>query len=263
MRKQLLIATPVPFLMMAWGACSSTPTTPDGGGPDTSVQDVAQQDKKTIPDVGQPETGPTCPTPLTSIDTSQIQWVPPITPSNACTAAQAGQYWADCYSSTATSAACNGFNNSANAACLACLATNSSAAMYGATIDYTGVTYANIAGCIAIEMDNTTSTGCGAKYQAAFQCELLACLSVCPVTDQASFMQFQTCTQSAATGVCASYVEAECNLVDGGLDGAAAANTNCSANDFQGYYDAMSTVFCGDYTPEAGAEAGADAGDAD
>jgi len=125
--------------------------------------------------------------------------------------------------------------------------------MFGALIDYTGVTYANVAGCIAIETGNTSSTGCGAAYQAAFQCEYLACITQCPVTDQTSFMQFQECTSSAAMSTCQSYVNAECNFAaDGGQEAAAAVNANCSAADFQGYYDAMSTVFCGDYTPDGG-----------
>lgn len=175
-----------------------------------------------------------------------------------CSADQAQQYYADCLSSTATSTLCNGFTGaSGNASCLTCLDSNSqSASMFGALVTYGGVDYANVAGCIALQLDDTSSTGCGAKLQAQTSCEELACSTQCPVTDDTSFMNYQTCAAAADMGACQTIIAAECHLVDGGIDGGPQAAAACEPGNiaFQGYYDAMSVIFCGDYAGDAGTD---------
>jgi hypothetical protein len=127
------------------------------------------------------------------------------------------------------------------------------ATSYGALVTYGGIDYANIAGCVSLETGDVSSMSCGAKLQAVTSCEQLACAAICPVTDQASFTLYTQCATAADNGICHAYVEAECDLADSGIDGAANAAAVCeSAADFQGYYDAMSTVFCGDYAGDAG-----------
>lgn len=256
MRKWLVVCVPLPFFSMMWAACSSNPAGPDGGGPEGGM-DVVTKDKS-VPDIGMQEVAPMCPTPASSIDTSMIKWVPPNAPNpTACTADQATTFFTDCWSSSGSSALCNGFTGaSANTACVACMQTASTAAAYGAIVVYTGIGYDNQAGCVAIEMGDLSATGCGAKLQAQTQCENLACLTNCPVTDQASLMLFQQCSQAADMGVCSQYVAAECNLADSGADGAAQAEAVCeTATDFQSLFNAIAPVFCGDYTPtDAGAD---------
>jgi hypothetical protein len=264
MRKWLVVCVPLPFFSMMWAACSSSPTGSDGGA-DVTVTDSATMDKKVIPDVGMMEAAATCPTPASSIDTSMIQWVPPVTPNpTACTATQASTYFDDCWGTSSSSTLCNAFTgSSANTACAACLSTASTASAYGVIVVYTGIGYDNQAGCVAVEMGDLSSTGCGAKIQAVTQCENLACLTNCPVTDQASLTLFQQCAAAADMGVCSQYATAAnagaCNLADSGADGAAQAGAICeSATDFQGLYNAISPVFCGDYTPADAGDAGAD-----
>src|ERR1700690_773331 len=118
---------------------------------------------------------------------------------------------------------------------------------YGALIAVGGVDYADIAGCIAIETNDLTSTGCGAKNQATSDCEQLACETNCPaVTDQTTFQEYTACTTAADGAVCKSYLDAECNFADAGTDsGEAAYNICVNHASFQDYYNAMATVFCG------------------
>jgi hypothetical protein len=260
MRKWLVVFSPLPFFSMMWVACSSNPVTMDGGVDAPPGMDVVTKDKS-VPDIGTQEVAPMCPTPASSIDTSMIQWVPPNAPNpTACTADQAMTFFTDCWSSSGSSTLCNAFTGAtANTACVACMQTASTASKYGAIVVYTGIGYDNQAGCVSIEMGDLSSTSCGAKIQALTQCENLACLTNCPVTDQASLMLFQQCSQAADMGVCSAYAMAAnagaCNLADSGADGAAAAFTTCeSATDFASLFNAISPVFCGDYIPDGGAD---------
>ncbi len=267
MRKWLALGVPVPFFAMMWMACNG-----DSGGTSDAAGDVttkdAGADKKILPDVAQPDVGPGC-VPATTIDTTQVTWVPPITPNpNACSDAQVQGYYNACFSSTSSSTTCNAFqSNAANATCLGCLvSTAGSSTSYGGLILYGKVYWANQGGCISILTGDTSATSCGAKQEAVLVCDELACSNNCPVTDSTSLQAYQACTGTANSGVCKPYVDAVCDLADSGADGAAAAQTDClDPTSFQAYVTSMAAVFCGDYTGDAGTptDASADAPDGD
>ena len=258
MRKWLAFGITVPFVAMMWAGCNGGDDTTDAGD---AAQDV-KIDKKPLPETSVPDTGPTCPTPYATIDTSQVTWVPPITPNpTACSDVQISTYFDACLGTNSSSQACNAFvQSSTNATCLGCLVTNSNASAYGALISVGGVDYANISGCIAIVTGDTSATGCGAKSEAVTQCESLACGDLCPVTDNASFALYQQCTQSADSAVCKSYVDAECDLSDAGAVYAECVNHS----GFQDYYTALAPIFCGGYATDGGvSDAGTDAATTD
>jgi len=255
MRKWLALTIQIPFIALVWAGCNGGDENTDAGGTDGAPVDVTHE--KIPLDVQQGEPAPEC-APSTSIDTSQITWVPPLTPDpNACSATQIQAYFDDCLGTNATSTACQGFTNlSANATCYACLLTPQTKTAYGALIAIGGVDYANISGCIAILTNDTSSTGCGAKEEAVTECDTLACQPNCPdVTDQTSFQQYEQCTQGAEAAVCKPYVDAECDLSDAG----AVYATCINHSSFQDYYNAIAPVFCGGYADDGGTDGGTDA----
>jgi len=264
MRKGLAIGFTVPFAVVMFAACNSG----DNNGSDASTDATNPTDvvteKKPLPESSTSDVNTGTCSPSTTIDTSQVTWVAPITPNaNACSATQVQALYDGCFGTNASSTACNGFiNTSANTTCYACMvSTYGKSTSYGALVQIGGVDYANIAGCIAVLTGDTSSTGCGAKDQAVTDCETLACEDNCPeVTDNTSFEEYTNCTQAADQGVCASYISAECDLQDAGLDGAASAYATCvNQSSFENYYFAMATVFCGNYAVDAGTDAGTDA----
>jgi hypothetical protein len=262
MRKSLAAVISIPFVAFVFVACSGD----DSGNPDGSTDATAKDvvvDKKPLPEAAPTDGGGGC-EPSATIDTSQITWVPPLTPNpTACSAAQVTGYYNACLGTTATSTTCQNFTNTAgNATCEACLITPDTASAYGALIAIGGVDYANISGCVAILTGDTTNAGCGAKLQAVTDCETAACQANCPtVTDQTSFTEYTNCTEAADSAVCESYINMECNLQDAGVDGAASAYTTCENHtSFEDYYNSMATVFCGNYAvTDAGTDASTDA----
>jgi hypothetical protein len=262
MRKLLAGAISISFVGLFFAACSGDNANSDASADGTV--DAIIDNKKPLPETSTNDVATGTCSPSATIDTSQITWVPPITPEpSGCSSVQVSDYYNDCLGTSATSTTCQGFtNNAANATCNTCLiSTYDKDTKYGALIQIGGVDYANIAGCIAILTGDVSSTGCGAKNQAVTDCETLACSSSCPaVTDQTSFTEYTDCTTAADSAVCASYVTAECDLQDAGTDGSAAAYATCENQaSFEDYYNTMAVVFCGGY---AVSDAGTDAGDA-
>jgi len=253
MRKWLVLAVQLPFVALMWAGCNGDDTSGDAGD---AAQDV-KTDKKLAPETGPVDSGIQCPTPLSSIDTSQITWVPPITPNpTACSDAQIAAYFDGCLGPNQSTSACQAFTTSAaNATCLGCLITNQSASKYGALIAVGGVDYANTSGCIAILTGDSSNTGCGAKAESVLQCESLACGDQCPVKDNASFQQYTQCTGAADKSVCQTYVSAQCDLSDAGSVYATCLNHS----DFASFYAAIAPVFCGGYPADAGTDGGTDA----
>ena len=105
----------------------------------------------------------------------------------------------------------------ANPACAQCMETSSTDPTYGPVVvdAVDGLATPNVAGCVALTTKDTSSTGCGAKVQAASQCELAACVPNCqvPPTDQTSFVAFSGCLDQAAQGPCAKYeLAATCDM---------------------------------------------------
>ena len=262
MRKWLALGVQVPFVaMLTVAACSSDDSSnPDAG--DSSVLDVKADKKVPIESGPTPDTGSGQCVPDTTIDTSQIKWVPPVTPNpNACSATQVQQLYDGCLGSSASSTACNAFlNNAANATCSKCMISKyGTDTSYGALIQIGGVDYANVSGCIAIVTGDNSSTGCGAKAEAVIECENAACTNACPaVTDQATFTEWTNCTTAADNAVCKTYLDAECNIADAGA-------SVCQQSGFQAYYFAYAPIFCGAYatdggTTDGGSDASTDSG---
>jgi len=254
MRKLLALGFVVPFAVGAWVGCNG------GGDDNTDGGDAALDVKaeKAPLDVVQPEAAPGC-VPGT-VNPSDLSWTPPATPdASACSDQQIQDYYTNCLPGTGNS--CTTWEGvTANANCAKCLITSESASAWGPLISVpNNVVYANAGGCIALEQGDTSSSGCGAKAWEASQCEDLACSDNC---SGSTFQEYQACTQSAATGTCASEIAAECNLADAGN----VAPCNLGATTFQDLYVSIATVFCGGFPADAGTtdagDAGTDASDA-
>lgn len=152
--------------------------------------------------------------------------------STACTAANA-QLAVDCaFDPNADPTTCNAFAAStANDACRQCVYSAPTDSTYGPiVIDSNNIGSLNYAGCVAALSGNTTSTGCGAKVQAATQCEVAACSSCAdPSASQQALDNYNTCRTDAAAGVCTTYDTAQsCADTLTATGGSAAACVNGS-----------------------------------
>jgi hypothetical protein len=257
MRKLLALAIQVPLILSVYGACGGGGDTGDAGDGATDVR----AEKPSL-DTGVIDSGPTCaPAP---VNPSSVVWTPPhAADPTGCSDKQIADYYTACYSSTSSNSTCSAWTGvQANKACQTCmLSVEGSSTEFGALISTGhGVVYANIAGCIALEQNDTSGTGCGAKYWSANQCEDLSCADNCPIVsgDQTTFQAYVQCTQQAAQSECKTYETAQCDLSDAGaLLTACAMNGNSK---FQDYFLAIGAVFCGGYPADAGAgDAGSDA----
>jgi hypothetical protein len=134
----------------------------------------------------------------------------------------------------------------ANDNCFKCIYTASSSAKLGPVVINGSLGSLNIAGCIAAAEGNTTSSGCGAKVQAADQCGGEACDANCPVPegDDAALDARNACVEQAATTVCQTFTtDAECAeplLASGGSAAVCASGTN-----FLDRAIAIAKFFCG------------------
>ncbi len=261
MRKSLAAFVSVSFVAALFAACSGDDNKTDGGGDATA--DVVTE-KKPLPETGPSDTGGQC-SPSATVDTSQIKWVPPVTPNpTACSDVQAKTYFDSCFGTNGSATACNAFTtNAANATCYTCLASEAGGpeTSYGVLVAYGNIYYPNTAGCIALVTGDSSSSSCGAKLQATIDCDNLACAPNCPAVTSATINEYNACTQAAESGACKTLAEADCNLADGGVDGGAAAIATCEATptDFQATYYAYVPLFCGGYATDGGTDGGSDA----
>lgn len=135
------------------------------------------------------------------------QWTPPRRPEpTACTAQQIDLEYATCESPNASPERCAQFRNDpANRACEACIFSNEGDAEFGPIV-LTGKTWkTNTPGCIALTDGDMTSSGCGAKVQAASACYDAACAGCEP------FDAFLKCRQRAVNTACRqSYLDSVC-----------------------------------------------------
>ena len=224
----------------------------DGAAKDSDIddadepeEDAGKSDAKS--DSGKKDSGPALPVcaPESTAGFSPAWKAPKPIHSTACTAANA-QLVVDCnFDTTVSQTTCDNFlNNPANSACIQCVLTDKSATTYGPVIMDGSIGSLNVAGCIAALSGNTTSTGCGAKFQAVGQCRDYACAS-CPdpSASQQAFDDFQQCGTDADASECATYLnDAACAdaLVDtGGSAQACAAGTTFLDN-----ARAIAKIFC-------------------
>lgn len=215
----------------------STSTKRDAGKKDAAVVEEEDEDAGVVvpKDAGKKDTGSKdAAVPLTcspgSISGFSPTWIPPkALHSSACTVANA-TLAVDCtFDPNADPTACQAFNNnSANAACISCVFTDSTESSYGAIVMEGQIGGLNLAGCLAALSGNTTSTGCGAKFQAAQQCQVAACTG-CPDPNGGAqaLADYQQCEDDSLTSVCTSYETAsKCSdpLTQPGASAAACAD---------------------------------------
>lgn len=175
-------------------------------------------------------------------------FVPPNAPRSVCTSAQILAYYDACWSDTQTAATCSDFEGDpANSPCILCVRTESTAASYGAVVEWPNKHgQANIGGCIALIDGDTSTTGCGAAYEALDACREQACLASCDTTPNSE--GFGACETEAVASVCAPEAQAaQC--------GTANIYEGCLFADFEAYFRGLGQLFCA-----GGFDAGSDSG---
>jgi hypothetical protein len=171
----------------------------------------------------------------------------------ACSGAQLSSFMASCFSTTATTTACQTFqSDSANLGCVDCLfgVTDAGTASNtgGVLLDYT-LSYffeSNQPGCIAIE-DPTNGPACAQALEPLDQCDYDACGSNAACNTTALY---DACVQTAnaAGGACATYLNAAQTpcVAYFGLDAGLGSTGVCSTNQ-----DVIS-VICGNGSGDGG-----------
>lgn len=259
MRKLLALVVSFPLAASFYLACSGDNSPGDAGDGSLDVR----AEKPVIQDTGTVETGPTCaPGPF---DGSTLTWQPPhAAQPTACSSQQLNDYYTNCWNAqTKNTNNCNAWKT-ANPACLSCMYSNElgDAGSWSTIINTgTGVVYPNTGGCIALELNDTSATGCGAKAWFALDCQDDTCAPSCPIDPNnvnASFQAYNACLQQAAQEGCKSLLAAECDLSDAGSVLTACDITSNAT--FQTKFFAIGAVMCGGYPADAGTDAGSDAG---
>lgn len=230
----------------------------DAGGGNDATSDVNAADSSSSSsgggDSGGDTGGGSCPTPVTL----PSNYMPPAYAHarqqvGACAPSDITAYDAACINTTTASGAnCSAFD-SAHATCAGCLQSKLTDSSWGPVVTSDGVENINIAGCI--ELTDPSATSCEASEEALIQCEHAACDSPCPVTDQASFAKWQSCTTAADKGECKTYLAAVACI--GTLD--AGASSICNPQAFEAFFLAVAPLFCGGGDAGTGMDGGGDA----
>jgi len=173
-------------------------------------------------------------------------WVPPLGPhAGKCTAQQIGDFYTECLGTGASGSACATWTTaSANTACDACLETQHTASAFGALVEYSGIVYANLPGCVAIV--EPCNQACAQAVQALTLCDLGACN---PATYCPSQSAYDTCRTAAESGTCAcDAFAASANCMASIAAAGHPAYATCfgsQTSDFQTTFTAVATVICG------------------
>jgi len=172
-------------------------------------------------------------------------WTPPRAPrSDACSEDQIQLEYRACESLMGTAASCAPFRDDpSNATCVGCLFSDGNESSYGAIIRLDDSWKTNTPGCIALLDGDKSSSGCGAKVQAASACYDAACEGCEP------FTSYTKCREEAGSGPCRQYyLDAVC-LLRPLYSRCTAYATN------QDYFVAAARLFCGVVTGESGGRA--------
>ncbi len=232
--------------VLAAQGCSSTPAGVDAGpdtGTDTGSPADAAADRK---DSSMMEAaGPMCPTPVNLVNFMPPAYTPPRVPTSVCLPAGITGYWDNCRGPQATQPLCTTWTAS-NMACGACIVSQRTDSAWGPLIMANGITFVNIAGCLALQGD----MNCAKLDEDAAACTAASCDSRCPVTDffatdhVSTLMEWQKCQQTAAAGSCATFetkFAGQCRA-DAGNGSAYAKCTNFT--DFHTGYLLVAPMFC-------------------
>jgi hypothetical protein len=245
---------------LAYG-CSggSSGTSPSDAGSDGAQADGPKVHEASGPydsagSGGDDSSASSCPTPA---DVSK--WTPPayVKATNkptACTAKAIADFDAACINATTKSTtACTTYKTS-EAGCYGCLVSQSTDATWGPLVVDNGSYNINGGGCVELVDGNQA---CATAQQTFEQCTHAACDKVCPVTDSASFTNYETCASTADNAGCSSYGTAaqSCLMADD------ASLTACTGpQSFEPLFLQIAPVFCGGAgeggAPEGGAGEG-------
>jgi hypothetical protein len=151
------------------------------------------------------------------------------------------------------------------AGCYQCLVTKGDSAAWGPFIQmYTGFFY-NYGGCFALEMGDSSRTGCGAARGLRDDCEWSNCATPCLTLDAGevdggSLALYQACEADALTGVCASYESAlHTTCPSSSPVYPSCYGTGLTNEEFQ---DQLGDIFCAGGLPDAGSSPEGGANDA-
>jgi hypothetical protein len=140
------------------------------------------------------------------------EWRPPpqglagaCTPGNIEMAAKA------CFGSGASLEACNAWQKASGAgACFACLMSPAASYLWSPIINMVDVELFNLAACVALA--DPAGVDCAQAVQAAFQCEMESCLTLCPIPGSGGPSATQdalgACFAAAGSSWCAPYASA-------------------------------------------------------
>jgi hypothetical protein len=223
-----------PVLALLLASCALATTACSGSTGASSFSQPAAEAGAPIPtdagatfNVGDDESndGPCSPAPL-SASFAPVWKAPLASASGACTANQISGFYDACLASGVTPTGCTTFT-SANTSCAACLQSNDTDTKYGAVIWHDGGSYytINVAGCIADEQNDMSSTGCAASYQAVLECKETACTQ-CYDPTTGDFTRFATCEGNADTE-CEKYQTAQETACGGDLVDASSPASAC------------------------------------
>jgi hypothetical protein len=216
-------------------ACGGTTATDDAGSDGSFVdakKDTAVPDASTDAPDDSPD-GNTCNPDLPN--GYAPTWIPPSTPSGACTTTQIQNLYDACHGPSQSSSKCNAFSSvPANATCEACMQTPIASSTYGPTIAWhNGDSLdANVGGCMALIDGDLSANGCGAKYEAWLSCQIAAC-SYCPEGTYVS------CAVPAQSGACGAYEAAAKQCASDPK-----YSTCTSQPTFEAYFTTLGAMFC-------------------
>ena len=171
----------------------------------------------------------------------------PSTSKGACTAAQIQGYADACLAQPLDGNKCAAFKQSSSA-CDSCIEADESAATYGPIIWHLNHSYLtlNVAGCIAIEENDTSASTCAGAYEAAVTCNEKSCEN-CFASQSPSFDKFTACQRAATTSTCASFAATESSMCAHVHDADAAASVcfPATGDTTAQFFLKLAPIFCG------------------
>jgi hypothetical protein len=191
-------------------ACSSTPTT-DDGGTDSSVKD-AKPDKSVVDtgtDAAMCGSGLTCE--ICDGTFSTMQMTAPFAKAGVCSSADITAFVTAC-GATSTQTSCDTWQTAEStsaASCLGCVFSDQNGSKWGVYVcDANGACAINTPGCLDVALASVSqekqaggSGSCGDLYNDAYTCEGYACNSCVSQSD------FSSCLTSADASECKSYTD--------------------------------------------------------
>jgi hypothetical protein len=165
-----------------------------------------------------------------------------------CTPDEIMDFYDACLGPSASPADCKALSapDAADAACAACIVTPDSATAYGPLIDHGTFVANNVAGCIQLTL--TGELSCAKAEAALAGCELAACEANCPVENTATRTAYDSCASAADTAGCQSY-EQMASCAQSLVQDDAGAAAPCLSPSFEGFYNAIVPLFCGQPPP--------------